>query len=311
MHREQEDVNQLLYPVQEQLPELEKQAVPDCVYHYTDAAGVLGIMRSRQIWATDYRFLNDSAEILYTTQLAQEVARREFLGGQSGLGEKFVEYVSSAARPDVYEKTPYYLACFSEADNSLSQWRAYGGSQGYALRLPGDLSTSAEYQHDGRQNPGITLLKVVYERNFHESYVRTLIGLLIRICEAPVLAAIHEKEGSEVALARFLPFFWGQIDRASYRFKHPDFAVEKEWRLVAWGDVHREMYRAGSDLVPYIEMPVWASSRPGVPMPITAVLAGPNPYPERTLHALGRALTSHGYDEADCQRLGSDTPARI
>jgi hypothetical protein len=46
-----------------------------------------------------------------------------------------------------------------------------------------------------RQNPGITLFKVVYDRSFPESYVRTLIGLLKKICETPVLAAVHEKEG--------------------------------------------------------------------------------------------------------------------
>jgi hypothetical protein len=34
-------------------------------YHYTDAAGLIGILTSHRLWATDIRFLNDPSEGRY------------------------------------------------------------------------------------------------------------------------------------------------------------------------------------------------------------------------------------------------------
>ncbi|HEY3830871.1 MAG TPA: hypothetical protein VGO03_01130 [Acidimicrobiia bacterium] len=35
---------------------------PSTLHQYTDAAGLFGIVNSRELWATDCRFLNDSTE---------------------------------------------------------------------------------------------------------------------------------------------------------------------------------------------------------------------------------------------------------
>jgi hypothetical protein len=32
------------------------------VFHYTDSAGLLGILKSKSLYATDYRYLNDVSE---------------------------------------------------------------------------------------------------------------------------------------------------------------------------------------------------------------------------------------------------------
>jgi len=32
------------------------------VFHYTDAVGLVGILSSKSLYATDYRYLNDSSE---------------------------------------------------------------------------------------------------------------------------------------------------------------------------------------------------------------------------------------------------------
>ena len=36
----------------------------EVLYHYTNQDGLLGILRSRCIWCTDIRFLNDSRDVL-------------------------------------------------------------------------------------------------------------------------------------------------------------------------------------------------------------------------------------------------------
>jgi hypothetical protein len=80
-------------------------------------------------WATDYRYLNDSSEIRYTFHLARHVINERLRHNDLGsLGRAFVERVASGTA--TYADTRYYLCCFSEVDNSLSEWRAYGGRQG-------------------------------------------------------------------------------------------------------------------------------------------------------------------------------------
>ena len=45
--------------------------LPDKLYHYTSLNGLLEIIRTKSIWATDILFLNDSSECKYSINLAR------------------------------------------------------------------------------------------------------------------------------------------------------------------------------------------------------------------------------------------------
>src|SRR6516164_4036522 len=45
---------------------------PPTLYHYTTAQGLLGIMESNRLWATNVRFLNDPSEIDYAICIIRE-----------------------------------------------------------------------------------------------------------------------------------------------------------------------------------------------------------------------------------------------
>lgn len=305
-----EDVNGALAAIQRQLPDLDEAPLPPTVFHYTDTAGLLGILESGQLWATDYRFLNDSSEIAYSYRLAAEVAA-EFAGRRSELAASFVDHIATVGRPSVYVDTPYYLCCFSAADNSLSQWRAYGGRQGFSLAFPGDVSTHPGNHPRGRQNPGVTLLKVIYDPEVHRGYIRALVSGLLDVLEADV---VTKSASPDIALDFVIPFYWGQLDRASYRFKHPDFAVEEEWRLVAWGDIHDESFRAAHTITPFTKFDLFSQikgQRRVGRLPLEAVRHGPSTMASATMAGLDRLLTTHHYAGDECMRLGSNTPVRL
>jgi hypothetical protein len=40
----------------------------DTLFHYTTAAGLLGILNDLAFWATDLRFLNDAQEAVYARE---------------------------------------------------------------------------------------------------------------------------------------------------------------------------------------------------------------------------------------------------
>jgi hypothetical protein len=43
------------------------------LYHYTTATGLNGIVRSRSIWASHYRFLNDATEFRYGLGMFEQI----------------------------------------------------------------------------------------------------------------------------------------------------------------------------------------------------------------------------------------------
>ena len=48
------------------------------LYHYTSLKGLRGILSTRQIWATDILYLNDSAEFIFTINLLRTILKEEF-----------------------------------------------------------------------------------------------------------------------------------------------------------------------------------------------------------------------------------------
>jgi hypothetical protein len=178
------------------------------------------------------------------------------------------------------------------------------------LEFPGDISLVTLEHEERNQNPGITLLKVIYDQEIQRDYLRKLIGALIEVCQLPHMKRFDD---NRQAVSTIMPFFLGQIDRASYQFKHPDFVDEQEWRLVSWGDGHSECYRDGLTLTPYTKMRFNSSSHPMRKggMPLLSVRYGPSQMATATAYALDRLLSRNGYPSERCQRLGSATPARL
>ncbi|MBQ2593071.1 MAG: hypothetical protein II567_07305, partial [Candidatus Riflebacteria bacterium] len=49
---------------------------PETIYHYTTQKGILGIIPSRTMWATQAHFLNDRNEVFLTFKLLERELRR-------------------------------------------------------------------------------------------------------------------------------------------------------------------------------------------------------------------------------------------
>lgn len=120
------------------------------LYHYTNTAGMLGILRTGALWATDVEYLNDSKELLYgrdevVSALLEEASRLnpDGLGGMTGDDDSSRATIMASAAHSLTEEEHRsywgpYVACFSEEGDVLSQWRGYAASHGWALGF--DLS---------------------------------------------------------------------------------------------------------------------------------------------------------------------------
>jgi len=94
------------------------------IYHYTTMAGFKGIVESREIWATDLRYMNDPTEL----KLGYDYLNRTVC--ESGNSGNTIERDPSI---------PIFACSFSKHEDVLSQWRAYAKGGGVAIGFPHNL----------------------------------------------------------------------------------------------------------------------------------------------------------------------------
>jgi hypothetical protein len=91
--------------------------------HYTNLAGLHGILESGQLWASNVAFLNDREELLHGVKCASRAL-------SSILKDRKLEHWLDAIRKVVHQieegRLPNtYAVCFCEKSDLLSQWRGY------------------------------------------------------------------------------------------------------------------------------------------------------------------------------------------
>ncbi len=110
--------------------------LPETVYHYTSASGLYGIVSSGTLWGSNYSYLNDTSEITYGRELVHEVVHERVEAEESSFLNRIYDRLASTP----LEATDFYLTCFCQTPDRLSQWRGYGGQSGrYCIGLTAAL----------------------------------------------------------------------------------------------------------------------------------------------------------------------------
>jgi len=262
-------------------------SLPPILYHYTTAANLMGILESRKIWATHARFLNDAMELEYAFDFIQNI-----------LASYPVTDVLSRATKRLAEPTPaFFMTCFCEADDLLSQWRAYTGNEtGYSLGF------------DTRFLPTDHLVQVLYDPAAQEVQVRSAVEEALRDSH-------YSEEFRGLALQAVLL-------RLSARLKHPTFEEEREWRLVYHlEDEHsgldftsfRAAFRPGDQFViPYMKVDLPTNDGPldNEVLRLASVRVGPSASPSEACYSLRWLLWRYGYSDTDTSICSSQAPLR-
>src|SRR6266849_3777382 len=101
-------------------------AAPTTLYHYTDAAGLFGLVTSGSLRFGDARFLNDSTEFVHGIDVAREVVAEALLETD---GARILERTQHYLSPELVFRQLWVFS-LSETAESISQWQRYG-ADGY------------------------------------------------------------------------------------------------------------------------------------------------------------------------------------
>ena len=261
-----------------------RRQLPDVVYHYTTPAGLLGVVSSQRIWATDVRYLNDSSEFHYTLELCRPalIMQRERYGPDDPEAYLFEQLISFLEAAPVFR---LYAASFSAQGNLLSQWRAYcppngGFSIGITARVLEERS-------------GYKLIPCLYDRSEQEVVLNETVDRAVEAYRRGTTAGEEEPEHiirvTGIAIEFLSAFF---VLAAS--FKNKSFSEEAEWRLIArTSGLERTppLFRVGrGGVVPYLELPLVLT---GQSLRFDQVIVGPNPHEEIARQAVEDLLATY------------------
>lgn len=240
---------------------IQSRPQPAIIYHYTSASGLMGIVESGTIWATDIQYLNDSREFEYTVTLADtNLTNYRVAASQDDvpLYDECLQSLSFAANG-----IQLFATAFSAKPDLLSQWRAYcPPTGGFALGF-----APASLQRDA----GVFLLPCLYDRDQQQLLFNRVLTFLLQEWRAsPESRGSHDGYGLDFLNAFLL---------MAATFKHASFAEEDEWRLVQWqsrvGMGFPEFRTGRGGIVPYIRLPL---QQKGQPLQLPDVFVGPGPH---------------------------------
>lgn len=211
-----------------------KPTIP--LYHYTSQNGFMSIVRNHSIWFSHYQYLNDTSEFTYGLNLFSERLDRHL--GKDKDKFEFVRSILSVGGSSIY------VASLSEANDSLSQWRAYANNGGYSIGFDGRKLSQLCVKKD------IFVCKCSYDLDEHEKIIEGAVDLTIQAMRSGQLAPMMSRENSELA---------STLLKAFCLMKPKSFQDEQEWRLIySPANLKGEdnvSYRSGkSFIVPYVSM---------------------------------------------------------
>ena len=259
-------------------------------YHYTDAAGLLGIIQNGRLWATDLRFLNDPSEGTYLPERLLELMASK-PGGVSDTEQKIIKGVKDALHSP---RSNYPAFCVSLSANGdlLSQWRGYGDfGKGYAIGL--NLNFDAPHPQIAH------FYDVVYGDDRFMDLAVDLLDLFLS------------------ATAKWKDMMYGEwattLNVIAKSFKHQGYSEEQESRLICshtnegvnnFTNERPLKFRAkGSDLIPYIPMSLELLTGGNEPrLPIERIVVGPGVDFERNYASIADLLKAYSYENVKIER---------
>jgi hypothetical protein len=282
----------------------ENGARPSRLYHYTTGAGLLGIVESNSLWATNILYLNDSSEISYGFSRARNHLRAL---REKRSTEPLITFLSRAE--DLLNLSvlipgrQFYALCFCERPDLLSQWRAYadrGG--GYAIGFDTEDLTTAVIKLS------LSLFQVEYGTGKNW---QLLVQDIDSLCCALTRCIERWPADEEMLISATLDDFKLALIFRLFWMKHPGFSEEKEWRILAnFDSAHASrvcLRPSRTTLVPYVELNL---SVPGGQdkLPIREVVQGPTAHPELARLAVDWLFRKHGFQAPEIR--GSTIPLR-
>jgi Protein of unknown function (DUF2971) len=241
-------------------------AMPAALWHYTDAAGLHGMLESNGLRFGNVKCLNDQTEHQYAWSVIQAVIEAELK--KRDVFAAVLEQVQMAAHQYATGDN-LFICSFSRRRDSIAQWQRYGANgSGYcvALSMPELLPRLTKFAP-------IRLREIIYSSREQ----RLVISRIIRSLRSKFYASSETQNLALEDVVLRLLLAWHEL---ALIVKNPHFRDEREWRLILFASSLGERLRSelhfapsGNVIKPYITVPAAETDQQLIP--IKEIIYGP------------------------------------
>ena len=266
------------------------------IYHYTNDAGLRGILETGKLWLTDMFNLNDPSELSHGLSPMVNILNSKAVDGPPE-SKVFAQAIEPILRRGGYKEFAHYFLCsFSSAGDDLGQWRAYADNGcGYALGFDAGELVAAFQRPGGTPITNNATFPITYDdgkcAELHKQIVERMFHLISLPYGRGLESAVISKYMSNLyAFLAMHTLLGGLI------FKHEAYKNEKEFRFLEMHDAGvpppEVKVRTRADaLIKYREFD-WRSSAPGA---LKKIVIGPAANHDRAFQFATDCLRSfHG-----------------
>jgi hypothetical protein len=218
--------------------------------HYTSQKGLLGIIGSESLWATNIKFLNDEHEFQHALDLIKDIIPHSNIKTGHKDYDTYKEYIEELSKQlkslDNYKSESIFTLSFSEETDLLSQWRGYcPDNNGFCIIY--DIDTL--FEEIKSQYEDAHLVQCVYDEDTKKSQIKEVLNRFW----SEYYSKKNKKEKKNVIeqLSKEIMLL------ASY-FKHSSFSEEREYRIVVileYAPDNDLKFREGKfSIIPYLEL---------------------------------------------------------
>lgn len=262
------------------------QSLPKMLYHYTSIDGLMGILGSNSIWASNIRYLNDKTEFTSTIEKLEKECGQLFKGrARDRFKKALFDFFKGS---EILEKFDIYVFSFSEEGDLLSQWRGYCLNCGFSIGF--DFSGLEKLKS---KLPTWFLLPCFYYDD--KKYRKELVELIGETFDVMVQTKSQNDMASDEKIIKdILRDHTERIMQVGAIFKSNSFSAESEWRLIHFRKKDDNLkdikFRKGNSMIiPYIEFGV---ENKYTNTPIKEIIIGPAPYQSLSKESVEKLLDS-------------------
>lgn len=273
--------------------------LPEKLYHYTSSEAFLSIVQNNTLWFTDFRYMNDLSELRYGVDLVRAALRKRFDGPK----DQDILRIEPWALEQLEQALVYtevFVFCMCEEDNLLNQWRVYGKDT-----VPVSIGYPVKTFQQEFDSYKLTILPMLYDEAVQRRIIDACVDVGLQHAKTH-RATLRTDED----IKSFVEIWISICVDWCTQLKHPQFAVEKEWRLaIRWGLEHRTFqarhFRSSpGGIVPYLKIRPTDGA-----LDMCSVTIGPCRYPEIQRRTMHEFLYQHHQAQAEVHM--SNLPIRV
>ena len=262
------------------------------VWHYTDGPGLLGILESSRLHATQVSALNDAKETRYASELFIQAVRH--LIEERAAEPDVVKFLNtlidfSEENVEAHVRSKFFVVCFSGEEDDLSQWDRYGKQNGYAIGF---------YARGLNREPSSTLYRVIYDEQKQRKAARELAEATIQFYLEGLTG--ERLENPEKWMTEFLAAWDEWVYKLAPLAKAWKWRAENEYRIVhelKAAEFPFVRFKTKSTMIArYIPLdtPIWMPRRASL-LPIAKIWIGPGNHQQASRISVALLLEQMGY----------------